>query len=187
MSNVSTAARRYARALHEQARANDTVSAIDDDMDALHETLEASSELVRFFQSPIISQERKGRVVTALFSEQMNPLTLNLLHLLVKKKREELVHEVAQAYRAIRDAEEGRVEANAQVAHALEDAGRDQLTAALEGLLGKSVRLTVTQNPDLIGGVVVRVGDTVYDRSVRRQLNALRGRLERGTVENGAA
>jgi len=180
MSYASNAARRYARALHEQARAQDAVPAVDDDMETLHATLEASDDLVRFFQSPIISQERKHGVVRALFDERLHELSSGLLRLLVEKKREGLVQEIVQAYRALRDAEEGRVEAQAQVAHDLDKAGRDQLQAALEGLLGKQVRLTVEQNPDLIGGVVVRIGDTVYDRSVRRQLDALRSRLERG-------
>lgn len=189
MSYASNAARRYARALHEQARAQDAVPAVDDDMETLHATLEASDELVRFFQSPIISQERKHGVVRALLDERLHGLSSGLLHLLVEKKREGLVQEIVQAYRALRDAEEGRVEARAQVAHDLDKAGRDQLQAALEGLLGKQVRLTVEQNPDLIGGVIVRVGDTVYDRSVRRQLDALRRRLQQGqpaAAANGA-
>ncbi len=182
MSHASNAARRYARALHEQASESGVVETIDNDMEALRDALEASGELQRFFDSPIISQERKKRVIKSLFATKVNSLTMELLNLLVEKKRESLVPEIVVAYRALRDAEEGIVEAVAQAAHNLSSTEQDQLRLALEGALGKQVRLRVEKNSDLVGGVVVRVGDTVYDRSVRRQLSTLRTRLERGTV-----
>jgi F-type H+-transporting ATPase subunit delta len=80
----------------------------------------------------------------------------------------------------LRDRQLGVVEARARVARPLDAAGEQKLTAALEGLTGKRVRLQVQQDAALLGGVVVRVGDTVYDGSVRHQLESLREQLGDG-------
>jgi F-type H+-transporting ATPase subunit delta len=69
------------------------------------------------------------------------------------------------------------VDAHVTVAKALSDETRDALVEALEEKTGKSIRLHMKENPDLIGGLVIRIGDHVIDGSVRNQLNALRDRF----------
>ena len=184
----SPVARRYAQALYDEAQRRERVEAVDQDIDLLRETLDASRELVLFFESPIISREKKEAVVQELFKERVQPTTLHFLRLLVEKKREGLFPEVVRAYRALRDDQKGIVEARARTAHPLSEEDEQALAQALERLSGQRVRLQVDQDPGLIGGVVVRVGDTVYDGSVRHQLASLRERLEHGALAtNGSA
>ena len=181
MSNL-IAARRYAEALYQEARAAGQVEAIDDDVEMIRATLEASRELVRLFESPVVSREKKRAVVDELFRERIDALTLRFLHLLIEKKRETMFPAVVEAYRALRDQQLGIVEAHARVAQPLSAEEEQEVVAALERMTGQRVRLQTTHEPGLLGGLVVRVGDTVYDGSVRHQLENLREQLEAGAA-----
>lgn len=180
MSDI-TVARRYAQALTEQASADGTVNTIDKDMDLIRESLDGSRELVTFFGSPVISREKKTAVVDELFAPRVHETTLKFLKLLIDKQREGIIPAVARAYRELRDEQQGIIEATARVAQPLQKAEEKDLQQRLETLTGKQIRLQTKVDPSLIGGLVVRVGDTVYDGSVRHQLENLRERLEHGS------
>ncbi len=175
-----TVARRYAQALIEEAERRGVTEAIDDDMDMLQQSLDASRDLARFFASPVISPEKKKRVIDALLEERVDDLTRRFLHLLVDKDREAIVARMLEAYKARRDEQRNIVEVLARVAEALSDDDRAALVATLEAMTGQTVRLRVEEAPELLGGLVVRIGDTVYDGSVRNKLANLRDRLRAG-------
>lgn len=176
-----TIARRYAQALYEEAAQGQLVEGVDDDMALIRDALEASRDLVLFFESPVISRQKKQTVVETLFAERVHPTTQHFLRLLVEKKREDLFPDVVQAYSALRDEQRGVVEARVRVALPLADDEQARLAQALEQMAGAQIRLTVKQDAGLVGGMVVRIGDTVYDGSVRHQLATLRERMEMGT------
>ncbi len=181
-------ARRYAQALYEEAAREQRVEDIDEDIALIREALEVSRELVVFFESPVISRQKKQDVVKALFAERVQPTTLNFLGLLIEKKREDLFPDVVQAYRALRDEQLGVVEARARAAYLLSEDEQARLIKVLEAKIGMRARLTVEQDESLLGGLVVRIGDTVYDGSVRHQLATLRERMETGSYTgNGAS
>jgi len=180
----SSIARRYAGALIAEALQNGATESVDADVALLGESLADSRDLVLFFASPVVSREQKSRVVEVLFADRIQPVTLQFLQLLVRKRREELLQDVVSAYRDLRDAELGIVQASAQVARPLDAEEEKNLIDSLEGLSGKQVRLTTENVPDLMGGIVVRIGDTVYDGSIRNRLNMLRGRLEQGSFSS---
>lgn len=179
-----TVARRYAQALYEAARQEGQTEQVDADVALIRDSLDGSRELVRFFESPVIPREKKLAVVRALFGERVQPTTLHFLQLLVEKRREALFPDVVAAYRALRDEQLGIVEAGARVARPLTEAEEKSLAQALEALTGRRVRLRVALDEALLGGVVIRVGDTVYDGSIRHQLTTLRERLEHGAFLN---
>ena len=177
----TTIARRYAQALLQQAASENSVDQVDSDVELIRESLDGSRELVRFFESPIIPREKKESVVEELFKDRLQPTTLHFLQLLIEKKREDLFPAVVRAYRDQRDKQLGIVEAHVKSAAPLGEAETKRLETALEERTGQQVRLLTTVDADLIGGLVVRVGDTVYDGSVRHQLGLLREQLEQGT------
>ncbi len=179
-----TVARRYAAALYEEASARDVVERIDEDIDMLRKSLEGSRELVQFFESPLISADKKHAVLDRLFEERVHELTLGLLHLLVRKGRDEVTPSLARAYREMRDEQEGIVEARVKLATSLNEEERDSLASKLQSLTGHKVRLNTTVDEDLLGGLMVRIGDTVYDGSVRHQLERLRGNMKRGAFSS---
>ncbi|MEM6646351.1 MAG: ATP synthase F1 subunit delta [Bacteroidota bacterium] len=176
MSNLIVA-ERYARALYGEAEKTGMITAADGDVALIRDSLDASPELVRFFESPVIPREKKESVVDALFAERLQPLTLRFLKLLIEKRREDAFPAVVRAYRALRDKQEGIIEIKARSAKPLTAEEEAELKAALAKLTGQTVRLNTTIDASLIGGVVVRVGDTVYDGSVRHQLEGLREKL----------
>ena len=178
----STVARRYAQALYQEAERGQQVEHIDADMDLIRETLDGSRDLVTFFASPIISREKKEAVVQSLFAGSLHRTTYNFLRLLIEKKREALFPDVVRAYRDLRDEQRGIVEARAKVAYPLSESEEQTLVRALEKLSGSQVRLNVQEDRAILGGLVVRMGDTVYDGSVRNQLANLRERMEFGSV-----
>ncbi len=175
-------ARRYARALYEEAERASNVERVDADIACVRTTLENSHALAQLFQNPVVAREKKQEVVRALFASRLDDLTLRFLHMLVGRKRENLFDRIAQAWRSLHDERLGVVEAEARVASELRDEERRNLTETLERLTGKHIRLHVRRDDALIGGMVVRIGDTVYDRSVRHRLEALRDRVAHQSI-----
>ena len=167
-------ARRYAQALHHEATGEVAVHA---DMTLLQRTLDASPELVRCLQSPVISREKKRAVVERLFGQRVHAATLRFLHLLISRRREALLTSIVQYALALQDEAHGVVRVQARVSSPLADASRRRLEQTLGQRLGKQVHLQVGRDDTLLGGMVLRVGDTVYDGSVRHQLSRLRSRL----------
>lgn len=180
-------ARRYALALLEEAERTGVLSAVDADIDMLRETLVTSPDLQRFLRSPVISREKKAAVVDRLLADRVQPLTLRFIRMMIDKEREDILPEIVSAYRERRDVQQGIVEASATLATSVSRGEQEQLQAAVEGLTGRKVRLSVRHDPGLIGGIVIRVGDTVYDGSVQHQLANLREHLRPGQRSvNGA-
>ena len=171
-------ARRYALALYQEAQEKSATDRIDEDLDVLRDTLDGSQELVSFFESPIIPRDKKEAVIQRLFEGKLSALTLSFLRLLVEKEREDLLLAIVTAYGDLRDERLGIVEAHVRTAQPLAYEETETLRKRLEAREGKQVRLKIDVDPSLIGGLVVRIGDQVYDRSVRHQLKTLRGQLK---------
>lgn len=185
MKNHSIA-RRYAQALYEEAASKDRVAQVDEDVLLIRQSLDGSRELVSFFESPVINRDKKEAIVRELFGERIQPLTLDFLRLLIEKGREDFFPEIVEAYQGLRDEQQGVVQVHARTAHPLGDEEKKALGQALVKRTGRKVRLTLSQDPSLIGGIIVRVGDTVYDGSVRNKLVNLREQLEKGSfASNG--
>lgn len=177
-----TVARRYAQALYQDALQKKCVERVDEDILMINESIAGSPELDRFFHDPILTADKKSKVVDALFADTVHATTLSLLQLLVSKGRESLFSQVASSYKAMRDKQLGIVEAEVRVALPLNVADEKKVVEGIEAMTGKKVRLNATVDPQILGGLIIRVGDTVYDRSVLHQLNTLRGRLEQSTL-----
>ena len=170
-------ARRYAQALYQEAAASGVTDQVDADVQILGDTMTGSRELKRLFESPVVSRAKKEAVLNRLFEGRIGDLTTRFIALLVAKEREALVPAVVEAYRALRDEREGVVEAEVRSAQPLSSDEADRIKAGLEARAGQTVRMHLKVQPDLIGGLVVRLGDVVYDRSVRHQLDLLREQL----------
>ena len=174
-------ARRYAKALYEEAVHTSKTDVVDEDMRLIRRSLDDSRELGNFFASPLISREKKESVVRELFEGRVDRLTLTFLTLLVKKQREDLLPSIVSAYVSMRDEQLNVAEARVRTAEPLDEAAEKKLATALGAMTGKTVRLKVVEDKSLIGGVVIRIGDTVYDGSVQHQLERLRERMEVGS------
>lgn len=177
-----TVARRYASALYEEADEAGTLEAVDEDVLMLRRSLESNRELSGVFESPVIPQEKKDAIVQELLAERVEDLLVNFLRLLIEKDRETMTKAILDQYQTLRDEHRGIVDATVRTASPLDDEERDALKTALEKKTGKSVRMHVTEEPELIGGIVVRIGDRVFDASVHNQLTSLHDRLREAAL-----
>jgi F-type H+-transporting ATPase subunit delta len=176
----STVGRNYAETLLSLAqKANDTAgwaTMIGDVADAM----ERDQRLRRFLESPRVSAAQKNEVLTKAFQDRMPRMMVRFLQALVTNRRQMLIPQIAAEYRDLLDEVEGRVHARVTVAKAPSDADRATLTRELSRTLGKQVVPHISVDSAILGGVVVKVGDTVMDGSVRRRLALLRNRLVYG-------
>jgi F-type H+-transporting ATPase subunit delta len=132
-----------------------------------------------FLEAPQVSEGQKNEVLGKALTGKTPALFVRFVQKLVSNRRQMMLLEVAQEYNTLRDAEEGRVNARVTVAREMDAAATQELAEALSKALGKTVVPHVAVNPAILGGVVVRVGDTVMDGSVRRRLNSLRALMTR--------
>lgn len=175
-----TIARNYAEVLVSLARkAND----LEGWGRMLHDVAAASRKggaLHQFLETPRISAEDKNAVLGRAFQDRMPRLFVRFLQTLVNNRRQMMIPAIAEEYSSLVDAAVGRVHAHVTVANELDSAGQALIAKELSRALGKTVVPHVTVNPAILGGLVVKVGDTVMDGSVRRRLAALRSRMLSG-------
>ncbi len=179
--NVNAIARRYARALYDEAEQTGLAEEAGRDMDVVERTLSDSRELRVFLANPTIPRTTKGAVIGRLFGGNVGDLVLRFLHLVLDKGRESMLPSMAQAYGLLQDERLGIQEVRAETAVALTPVQEEALKEALEQFTGKQVRLIAHVDPRLLGGIVVRVGDEVRDGSIRHQLAELHERLKEGS------
>jgi F-type H+-transporting ATPase subunit delta len=173
---------RYAVALFELARDQDALDEVAGDLTGFRSLLQESADLRRLIESPVLSREDQGRAISALAERAgFAGLTQQFLGLLAQKRRLFALPAIIEAYLAMLGQHKGEVSAELVSAVALTD---EQLAAVKEQLskaVGQSVTLATAVDPNLLGGLVVRVGSRMIDASLRTKLQ----RLE--TVMKGAA
>lgn len=176
----ATIARNYAEALLDLARRNGDLRAWGQLTDEVANAMQQDRTLKLFLESPRVSASDKNRILSRAFDGQLPPKFVRFLHALVNHRRQMLLPEIAHAYHDLVDQVEGRLHANVTVALEPKDKDRKAISSQLSRAYGKEVVPHFTVNPAILGGVVVRVGDTVLDGSVRRRLAVLRQRMLRG-------
>lgn len=147
------------------------------------QVIDVHPDLTRLLTSPFISEEEKNRILERVFQDRVSGGLMIFLQVLLGRDRfaylAAIGREVARRYHALC----GRVEVRIKSASPLSEVLILEIVASLRNLLGAEPELTVSTDPDLIGGLVVSVGDTVYDGSVVAQLNLLRAEMVRHSVE----
>jgi len=179
MSDESVS-RNYAEALLALARkagATDEWAAL---IHAIANAVEQDVTLRRFLAAPQVSAAEKNAVLAKGLAGKAPPVFIKFLQKLVTNRRQTLIPQVATEFGNLLDAAEGRVHARVTVARTLNDDDQRAIAAQLSKAFGKTVVPHVTVNPAILGGVVVRIGDTVMDGSVRRRLGVLRSAMAAG-------
>jgi F-type H+-transporting ATPase subunit delta len=174
-----TIAKNYAEALIELARkagATD-LAKWGDLIDDVANAMQGDRTLYVFLESPRVAATEKNRVLSAALETQVPLGFLRFLQALVKNRRQMLIPEIAVQYHALVDQAENRVHASVTVAREGDAAERSLIADRLSKIVGKEVVPHFFVNPSILGGIIVRVGDTVMDGSVRRRLATLKGRM----------
>lgn len=173
----STIARNYADALLALARKAEDPRGWGRMLQEIADAVAQDEKLRLFLEAPRISAAEKNAVIARAFQDRYPRLFVRFLQTLVSKGRQMLLGHVATEYFALLDEAEGRVHAQVTLASEPTEADKAGIAAQLSRALGKTVVPHVAVNPAILGGVVVRVGDTVMDGSVRSRLARLRKRL----------
>ncbi|MGA9770020.1 MAG: ATP synthase F1 subunit delta [Blastocatellia bacterium] len=179
--SVTTIVRRYAEALADAAIAHNQVEQIDSDVRGFVEVMRANRELFDLFASPVVSQHDKSKVLDAIVA-RIHPgqMTANLLRTMLDHYRLHYLSEMYEQFRRIINERAGVVVAEVTTAQPLAQAEQALLSRKLEAMTGKQVQFQFKTDPELIGGVVTRIGSVVYDGSVRTQLQEIKQQLKQG-------
>jgi F-type H+-transporting ATPase subunit delta len=176
-----TVARRYATALADVVTKNGDVDTVRTELKSWEELIRSSVDLQNAFLNPSIGHASKERVLESLVQRtRPSRTTSNFLRVLLKNDRLGELDEINRRFEAELEERSGVVTAHVTSARELTDGEKAQLQANLAKLTGRMVKLEFGIDKDLIGGVVTRIGSTVYDASVKTQLENLREELVNG-------
>ena len=175
----------YARALLAAAISGESVEEVMEQTESLCQDLLASNPQIRqLLESPRISHAEKERMLDKAFGDQMDITLLNFLKVLSRHGRMDCLSAIERSLRDQYNTMQGRVEVQVTSATPLDDETRAAITSQLASSLDQQVELVVEVNPELIGGTIVRIGDTVYDGSVANRLARIKQEaLARTTAE----
>lgn len=182
MQNLAVA-RRYARALYDLAAEQQIIDAIEQDLGRVMQQMAENRELKQVIEHQAISPRAKWELVRQAFTDQIGAVTLNFLGVVVQRRRELYLAAMLEEYTRLADEGRGRVEVRVRAAVEMPAESRDNLMQALQNRLGKTVKLSAELDPRLMGGVVVQVGDTLIDGSIRTRLKRIGQRLRRVRVK----
>lgn len=170
-------ARNYAEALLALATKANATEAWGGLIHALAGAIESDVKLQRFLAAPQVSAARKGEIMGKGLSGHAPATFVKFVQKVIMNRRQLLIGQIADAFTDLVDTAAGRVHARLTFAKAVSDADRDAIAAQLSKVLRKTVVPHVTVNSQIMGGVVVRVGDTVMDGSVRRRLATIKAKM----------
>jgi F-type H+-transporting ATPase subunit delta len=164
----------YAQALMSLAQSNDLVDQFGENVGQLLELLSESSDFNQFLANPIIKPEAKKSVIQQVVGESLHPYMVNFLLLLVDRRRIPFLEGICKQYQTLQRQLNRVLLAEVTSATELSDEQRESVRQRIVEMSGgQQVELDVQINPDLIGGVVIKVGSQVFDASIRGQLRRI--------------
>lgn len=165
---------RYASALYDLASEQAAVTQVESDLEKLDQAILGSADLAALIRNPQIGRDAAARAIDGVAGVLgLSPLTKNFLGVLAANRRLGKLPEVVRAFAAIAAAARGEVTAEVTSAHPLSATQLKQLADKLKARQGKDVKITAKVDPEILGGLVVRIGSTQIDSSIRTRLNTL--------------
>jgi len=174
----TTLAKRYAQALVEIGEEQNALDGYGRDLTALTELVAESKDFREVLINPVFPKEDKKKIANSILEKLgTDRMVINFINLLIDRKRIDQLEGIEKAYHQRVDEIRGITRGEVASASPLDDAELDRIRQALSDISGKDVRLSARVDPSLIGGLVAKVGDKVFDGSIRSQLNELKESL----------
>lgn len=176
--SMQTVARRYASALADVVLERGEAKEVQDELQEWENILQGNTNLQEVFRNPTIALDQKRAVLNKLL-ERARPrgTTANFLKVLLQNQRLTELPEINRKFAELLDERAGMVAATVTTARPVPEKVQHSLQERLRSLTQKKVRLNFQQDSELIGGIVTRIGSTVYDGSVRSQLQQIKERM----------
>ena len=176
--SVQTVARRYASALADVVLKNSEAVEVQEELLTWARMFQANPVLPEIFRNPTIALDQKRAVLSKLIDRSNpRPTTANFLKVLLQNQRLTELSEINQKFAELLDVRAGMVAATVTTARVVPENAQQKLHAKLLSVTGKKVRINFATDPELIGGLVTRIGSTVYDGSVRNHLQLIKEKM----------
>jgi F-type H+-transporting ATPase subunit delta len=172
---MASMAGRYAAALFELAKEQKQLEQVERDVAAFQSLLQISPDLARLVRSPVIAAEAQGRALDAILSRiGISGFTGNFMKLITRNRRLFAVDDMLKAFQGLLARERGEVSADVASAHPLTSEQMQLLSDTLRTSIGKSVKVNTRVDPNLLGGLVVKIGSKMIDSSLKTKLDNLK-------------
>ncbi len=172
MTDFTTAARPYAKAVYDLASQSSALESWGDALANLAAVV-SDAQVSELLNNPEMGKQQKGEMVIQVLGDSLSEQQQNLVKLMAENGRLGLMPDVLEQYEVARARAENKVEAEVVSAFELSAQQTDDLVKTLKNKLGCDVTLTTTVDESLIGGVVIKAGDTIIDASMKSQLDSL--------------
>jgi len=176
---------RYATSLLDSAVQKNLLDTISDDIEFVSSVLKQNPNLNKLLENPVVRTEKKVSILEEVFKNRVEPDTMDFILFVVKKKREEILFSILAKFKELRDLKLGYLNVNVIVASEFTESQKDELKNNLQNILKKKVRMSYKVDEKILGGFIVQAGDTVFNASIKHQLNMLRKHfIEAGHFRN---
>lgn len=175
-------AKRYAQALFEVAAENNQIDKVEQELQLITEVLDANPDFLQFLKHPQIAVDVKKKEFSTVFEGKASEVTINFMYLLIDNKREDIFDFIPTFFVKSANEVRGFVDAVVTSVKPLTDEQKESIASSMNKVLNKKVRIQNKLDPSIMGGVVVQVGDRLYDGSVVGRLNRLQQSLKQAQV-----
>jgi F-type H+-transporting ATPase subunit delta len=179
---MSAVAKRYARALFEVASEKNVIDATEKELLGVVKVIDDNEGLRKLLSHPKISAEEKKQLLETLFAREISANTGNFLNIVIERGREGQLKEIVDNFIEMANDVRGIADATVVTAKALTDEEVKQLADGFGRQLNKKLRVKTEVDPALIGGIVVRIGDRLYDGSIRGKLSRFSQQIKQAQV-----
>lgn len=174
---------RYAASLIDLALEKKSLDELSRDMELVHSTILSSKDLNNLLHSPVIKNEMKKSILSEIFKNKISEDSLDFIIFVVNKNRENLLNNIIEQFLEMRDQELGIARVEVKTSFDFTDEQKEKLKQKLENILNKKTHLKFVTDKTIVGGFIAKVGDTVYDASIKHQLELLRKEFLQGSVQ----
>ncbi len=168
---------KYSRAMFLLAQEEGKLTEYGQELQSLASDIEGAPELKAYLESPMIPCQAKQEAVQKIFTGELSPMVMNFLRFLLDKQRVSILGEIARQYENFANEAQGILVADVTTARSLSDNLSQRLMDKLGEVTGKKIKLRKHLDEKLIGGAVVRMGDTMVDGSLKSRMKALEAQL----------
>lgn len=170
-------AKRYAGALFEVAQEDNNLQSVREELEFVGTCLKENEEFEKLLNTPLINSNERKEILTNIFKDKLSNEILNFLYILVDKRRANAIHDIIREFNKMADASKNMVEGVAITAIALDQETLLKLQVQLSMASGKNVKLKNEVDQEIVGGVLVKIGDKVIDGTLKNRLGHLKQQL----------
>ncbi|MGD9677949.1 MAG: ATP synthase F1 subunit delta [Vulcanibacillus sp.] len=176
------AAKRYAKALFELTKETDLLDRMEQDLQLIIKVIYDDEEIRRFLAHPQITREVKKKIIASALSDKILKLTKNMLFQLIDNNRQEVLGEILNQYVKLANIHREIIDVEAISVVSLNEKEKDRIAESFKNKFGKKVRLINKIDSSILGGMVIRIEDKVYDGSIKTKLQVMKRSLTTSRV-----